>query len=459
MADYDVLIVGAGPGGYVAAIRAGQLGMRAALVERDRLGGVCLNSGCIPTKALLRNAEVVSLFRRAEEFGVSCDNLHADFGKAVERSRTVVAKLGKGVETLLKKNKVTVIKGTAIVHGNGRATVKETGETLTATSIILATGARPRGLPSLPVDGSSVITSREALELNELPASIAIVGGGPTGCEFASIFAAYGVKVTLIELLPRLLPNEDADVSQAVQRAFARQQTTVLTNTKVAQLKPGRPLNLTLEGPQGASALACDLVLVCAGIQGNVEGIGLEEVGVAVERGFVRVDDQLRTTAANVYAIGDVTGKLPLAHVAMTQGVAVVERLAGREPPLLDYALMPRAVYCSPQVASWGMTEEQARQTGRQIAVGKFPMAASGKAMAMAETQGFAKVVVDKQYGELLGAHLVGAEVTELLAELSLAKMLEGTVREVGWLTHAHPTLSETLKEAALASLGEAIHI
>ncbi len=458
MPDYDLVIVGAGPGGYVAAIRAAQLGLNTAVVERDQVGGVCLNWGCIPSKALLRNAEVVTLFKHAADYGVSYDNLRVDFGKAIDRSRGIVQRLTRGVESLLKKNKVTLVKGTALLKGNGQVEVKG-GGTLGAKSIIIATGARFRGLPSLAVDGKSIITSREALELKQLPSSVVIVGGGATGCEFAYLYAAYGVKVTVVELLPRLLPTADAEVSQALEQSFTQQGITVMTGTKVTKSAAGQPVKLSLEGPKGAQDLTSDLVLVCVGIQGNTDGIGLESAGVAVERGFITVDDAMRTSAKDVYAIGDVTGKLALAHVASAQGVAVAERLAGKEVPALDYSLMPRAVYCQPQVASWGLTEEEAKQTGRPFKVGKFPMLASGKALALGDRQGFAKVLVDAQYGEIIGAHLIGAEVTELLAELSMARMLEGTAREVGGLTHAHPTLSETVKEAALAAFGEAIHI
>jgi dihydrolipoamide dehydrogenase len=458
MPDYDLVIVGAGPGGYVAAIRAAQLGLNTAVVERDQVGGICLNWGCIPSKALLRNAEVVSLFKHAADYGVTYDNLRVDFGKAIDRSRGVVQRLTRGVESLLRKNKVTLVKGTALLKGDGQVEVKG-GGTLGAKSIIIATGARFRGLPSLAVDGKSIITSREALELKQLPSSVVIVGGGATGCEFAYLYAAYGVKVTVVELLPRLLPTADAEVSQALEQSFTQQGITVMTGTKVTKSTAGQPVRLSLEGPKGAQELTSDLVLVCVGIQGNTDGIGLESAGVAAERGFITVDDAMRTSAKNVYAIGDVAGKLALAHVASAQGVAVAERLAGKEVPALDYSLMPRAVYCQPQVASWGLTEEEAKQTGRPFKVGKFPMLASGKALALGDRQGFAKVLVDEQYGEIIGAHLIGAEVTELLAELSMAKMLEGTAREVGWLTHAHPTLSEAVKEAALAAFGEAIHI
>lgn len=459
MADYDLAVIGAGPGGYVAAIRAAQLGLSTVLIERDRVGGICANWGCIPSKALLRNAEVVSLFRRASEFGITYDNLHLDFGHAIERSRKVVEQLTKGVEFLLRKNKVTTVRGTAALRGGGRVAIRESGQEVQAKAIILATGARNRTLPVLPIGGRTVVSSREALELKDLPTSIAIIGGGATGCEFASVYAAYGVQVSIVELLPHLLPKEDTEISEAVERAFQQQGIHVMTGTRVTGARSEGKVTLSLQGASGAQELAVDRVLVAVGIQGNVEEMGLNEAGVTVEKGWVKVDEEMRTTAPNVYAIGDVTGRLPLAHVASAQGVAVVERLAGRTVPPLNERLMPRAVYCHPQVASWGLTESEARGAGLAVRTGVFPFSANGKALALGEGHGFVKVVVDERSGALLGAHLVGPEVTELLAELSMARMLEATTREVGWLVHAHPTLSEAIKEAALAATGEAIHL
>ena len=460
MPDYDVLVVGAGPGGYVAAIRAAQLGMSAAVVERDELGGVCLNWGCIPSKALLRNAEVLSLFRRAEEFGIQYDNLRYDFGAAIDRSRQVVGKLTRGVGALFKKNKVEHIKGQAVLRGPTTVEVVGSGQTLEAGHIILATGARARSVPSLPIDGEVVLTSREALERRDLPGSVVIVGGGATGCEFADIYHAYDVQVTMVELLPHLLPNEDEEVSITLERSFTNRGITLLLGARVTGLaRSGAGATLTIEASGGEQQLACDRVLVAVGAQGNIEGLGLEEVGVATEGGFIVIDDGMRTSVPTVSAVGDVTGKLLLAHVASAQGVAVAERLAGRNPPALDYQSMPRAVYCRPQVTSFGLTEQAAREAGRRFKVGKFPMRANGKALGLGEAEGFSKVLVDEEHGEILGAHIIGPEATEVLAELSLARFLEGTAREVGWLVHAHPTVSETVKEAALAALGEAIHI
>jgi dihydrolipoamide dehydrogenase len=433
--------------------------MRTALVEREGLGGVCLNWGCIPSKALLRNAEVANLFKHADEWGVTVTGLSLDYGKAMDRSRTVVDRLTRGVAGLLQKNKVTHVKGEAVLTGNDTLTVRGANQQLAAKHIILATGARALSLPGLPVDGKRVLTSREAIVLKDLPKSAAIIGGGAIGCEFASIWSAYGVQVTIVELLPRLLPTGDAEVSQVLERGFARKNIAVMTGAKVTGASVGEGVKLSLETPQGARELAVDLVLVAVGIQGNVENIGLDAAGVKTERGFITVNGQLQTSAANVYAIGDVTGKLPLAHVASTQGVSVVERLAGKETPALDYVMMPRAVYSQPQAASFGLTEEEAKQSGRDVKIGKFPMIANGKALALGERDGFVKLIVDAKYGEIIGAHMVGPDVTELLAEVSLTQMLEGTTRELGWLTHAHPSLSEAIKEAALGAFGEAIHI
>ena len=466
MADYDLVVLGSGPGGYVAAIRAAQLGMKTAIVERDAVGGVCLNWGCIPSKALLRNAEVVNLFRHAEEFGVTVNGVQADFGKAMDRSRQVVAKLTGGVSFLLKKNKVEVLSGTGVFADRNTIRVDKANRTLTTDKVIIATGARQRDLPALPIDGKVVMNSRHAIESREVPKHALIVGGGATGAEFAYLYRAYGSEVTIVELLPRLVPNEDEEVSQQLERSFSKQGIKAMTGSQVKGVQvSGSTAKATVAGPSASSGQAgetvveCDRVLVAVGVQGNVDGIGLEQAGVVTERSFVKIDEHMQTNVPGVYAIGDVTGKLLLAHVASAQGVTAVETMAGLNPPALDYALMPKATYCKPQVASFGMTEKQARDAGRSIKIGKFPFMASGKALAMGETEGFIKLVVDAEVGEVLGAHMIGAEVTELLGEVSLTRLLEGTTTELGWLVHPHPTISEMLKEAALAAEGQAIHI
>ena len=459
--QYDLLVIGAGPGGYVAAIRAAQLGMKTAVVEREALGGVCLNWGCIPSKALLRNAEVLSLLRRADDFGFQFENLKIDYSKAVDRSRSVVEQNTKGIGFLFRKNKVEHIQGDAKILSPGVVEVALEGRTIGAGNIILATGASPRAIPDLPVDGRTVITSRHALELRELPQSIVIVGAGATGMEFAYLCNAYGVDVTVVELMPRVVPNEDEEISQQLERALTREGIRFLTGSKVVGLEhteDGARLSIQRAESEEES-VQCSTVLVAVGVQGNIEGLGLEGLGVEVKSGFIQVDDRMATSVPGVYAIGDVTGKLLLAHVASAQGVTAVESIAGMDPPALDYTFMPRATYCIPQVASFGLTEAQAIEQGQSIKVGKFPFRASGKALAIGETAGMAKLVVDAEYGEILGAHLVGPEVTEMLGELSLARLLEGTTQELGWMVHCHPTLSEAIKEAALGAVGGSIHV
>ena len=458
--EYDVVVVGAGPGGYVAAIRAAQLGLKTAVVERDELGGVCLNWGCIPSKALLKNAEVLSLLHRAEEFGFQFDNLRVDYAKAVERSRQVVDRNTKGVASLLRKNKVEHIKGEATLKDSHAVQIAPEGRVIRTKNVILATGARPRSIPALPLDGDVVISSREALEMRQLPSAIAIVGAGATGVEFAYLFNAYGVTVTLVEILPRLVPNEDEEISQELEKAFCAEGITCLLGSGVTAMTPIEGgARLKIESSKGNQDIDCEKVLVAIGVQANTESLGLAGMGVELDRGFIRIDANMSTSVSGVYAIGDVTGKLLLAHVASAQGVVAAETIGGVESQPLDYVGMPRATYCLPQIASMGLTESQAREQGHEVKIGKFPFRASGKAVAIGETAGMVKLVVDKQYGELLGAHLIGPEVTELLAELSLTKLLEGTTLELGWMVYSHPTLSEVVKEAALASDGRAVHI
>ena len=454
------MVLGAGPGGYVAGIRAGQLGMKTAVVESDELGGVCLNWGCIPSKALLRNAEVLNLFHRADEFGISVDNLQVDFGKAIDRSREVVGKLTRGVGFLFRKNGVEHVKGVGTLKDRNTVAVEGTDTTLSTSNVIIATGASFVQLPSLPIDGRVVMTSREALELREVPGRVVIIGGGATGVEFAYLYRAYGAEVTIVELLPRLVPTEDEEVSTYLERAFRSQGIKAMTGSRVEGVRTeDGQTKVAVSNGTDSSEIECDTVLVAVGARGNIDGIGLEGLGVATERGYVVINDRMETNVPGVYAIGDVTGKLLLAHVASAQGVTAVEAIAGLDPPKLDYELMPRATYCHPQVASFGLTEAQARERGHSVRTGKFPFAASGKALALAESEGMVKLVIDAEVGDVLGGHMIGSEVTELLGELSLARLLEGTNKELGWLVHPHPTISEIVKEAALAADGEAIHI
>lgn len=461
MADFDVVVIGAGPGGYVAAIRAAQLGMHAAVVEDDNVGGVCLNWGCIPSKSLLRNAEVLDLVRNAAKFGISVDNLTYDYGRAFDRSRDVVRRLTGGVRYLFRKNEVAHFNGRATLQAANRIAVQgESNYTISADNIIIATGARPRHIPTIPVDGEIVLTSREALELRDMPESVAIIGGGAIGVEFADICHSYGADVTIVEMLPRLVPLEDEEISAQLEQAFRRRGIHFMTSASVGRVIVGADaasVSVTdSEGIEGV--IECEKVLIAIGVIGNVENIGLEAAGVRHERGFIAVDDHMRTSAPGVYAIGDVTGKLPLAHVASAQGVLAVETIAGLDSPPLDYSLMPRATYCRPQIASFGLTERQAVDAGYSVNIGKFPMSASGKALAMGETAGVIKLVADAEIGEILGAHIIGPEATELLGEVGLSRLLEGTTTELGWLVHPHPTISEALKEAALAAEGQAIH-
>ncbi len=467
--NYDLVVIGSGPGGYVAAIRAGQLGLKTAIIEKEALGGVCLNWGCIPSKALLKNAEILSYLNRADEFGLKMDNFHADYSVAIDRSRKVVDRNTKGVAFLLDKNKVDHIQGTGRIVGSGKVEVApnadsadpiEAKSVIEAKNIIIATGSRPRSIPPLPIDGDTVITSRESIVLSDLPSSIVIVGGGSIGVEFAYIYKMYGVEVTIVEMLPRLVPNEDEDISAQLERAFKRHRIEFLTGAVVTGVDTtGSGVKVTVDKDGAAQTLECDKVLVAIGVQPNVEDLGLETVGIATDRTGIIVDEGMATNVAGIYAIGDVTGKMPLAHVASAQAAMAVENIAGLETQPLDYTYMPRATYCIPQIASFGLTEAQAREQGKEIKVGTFNVQANGKALAMGETAGMVKLVVDAKHGELLGGHMIGPEVTELLGELSMTRLLEGTTLELGWAVHAHPSLSEMLKEAALGAQGRTIHM
>jgi dihydrolipoamide dehydrogenase len=468
---YDVVVIGAGPGGYVAAIRAAQLGLRVGLVEKEALGGVCLNWGCIPTKALLRNAEVLSLVRQGKEFGFTVTGLEADFGAAVDRSRKVSERLVKGVGVLMRNNKVEVIKGSAVVKAaNSVEVALNEGGTrrLQASNVIVATGGKARTLPGITPDGAPdggrVLTYREAIVLREVPASVVVIGAGPIGMEFAHVWHTYGADVTVVEMLPRVLPLEDEEVSAVVERAFKRRKVKVLTATRVEGLDTtDSGIQVRLTNGKGDQVLEAERVLIAIGVQPNSENLGLEKVGVRVERGHIVVDDYMRTNVPGVYAIGDVTGKLALAHVASAQGIVAVETIAGAQSGAslsegLDYEAMPRCTYCQPQVASFGLTEAQAVERGHEVQVGKFAFLANGKALSLGERDGFVKIVADAVSGEILGAHLVGPEVTELLPELVLARNWELTPEEIARSVHAHPTLAEAVMEAAHGVFGKPIH-
>jgi dihydrolipoamide dehydrogenase len=458
--EYDVLVIGSGPGGYVAAIRAAQLGLKTAVVERETLGGVCLNWGCIPSKALLKNAEILSYILRSNEFGFYFDGFHADYSVAIDRSREVVKRNVRGIAYLLKKNNIDYIEGFGILKGQGVVEISPDSRRVSAKHIIIATGSRPRSIPVLPIDGQRVITSRESIILSDLPSSIVIVGGGSIGVEFAYLYRTYGVKTTIVELLPRLVPNEDEEISQVLERSLSRLGITVMTQATVSGFDiRAKSINVNLEIDGEIRNLSCEKVLVAIGVQPNTEDLGLNELGIATANGYIQIDENMETNVAGVYAVGDVTGKLALAHVASAQGVSVVERIAGQDSQPLDYVTMPRATYCQPQIASFGLTESQANEQGYDVKIGRFNVQANGKALAMGRTEGMVKLVVDAQNSALLGGHMIGPDVTELLGELSMAAQLEGTTKELGWMVHAHPTLSEMLKEAALNVQGQAIHM
>lgn len=460
MAECDILVIGTGPGGYVAAIRAAQLGMKTIVLEKDSIGGVCLNWGCIPSKALLRNAEVLRLVQNSTEFGIEIDNFSADFGKAISRSRDVVKRLTSGVEFLLKKNNVTTILGTGQFNNEGVVEILETGETIHAKNTIIATGARPRHIPSIPVDGKIVITSKEALQLENIPENTMIIGGGAIGCEFADVYSSYGSSVTIVEMLDRLLPLEDEEISQQLERSFKRKKIKIKTGTSIDSVKiENDQAVVSFTDSKGSQEQSFDRVLLSVGIQANSDNLGLANTRIETERDYIIIDDNMQTTHEHIFAIGDVTGKLPLAHVASSQAVNVVEHIAGLNPPALDYNFMPRATYCSPQVASIGITESQAKDLGKNFSIGRFPLSANGKALGLGESSGFIKLILDEDVGEILGAHIIGAEATELLGEIAITKFLEGTNEELGFVTHPHPTISEALKEAALDATNQAIHI
>ncbi len=463
---YDVIVIGAGPAGYVAAIRGSQLGMKVALVEKEWLGGVCLNVGCIPSKALLRNAEIAYLLRkRARDFGIrGAEHLSFDYARAVKRSRQVSQRLTKGVAFLMRKNHVDVHMGTArLVDRTVVEVTPQEGKSyrLHAPHIVLATGARPFLLPGMEPDGQQVLTYREAILQERLPEKPVIIGGGAIGVEFATVWNAYGAEVTVVEMMPHLLPMEDPELGRELAKALKKRGIQVLTQHKVVKVEKGQEgVRVYMESPKGEKTVEGDQVLVAIGFRPNTQNLGLEAVGVALtEKGAIAVDERMATNVPGIWAIGDVTGKLMLAHVGSAQGILCMEAIAGKEIVPLDYAYMPRAVYSQPQVAAFGLTEAQAREQGYTVQVARFPFQANGKALALGEHEGWVKLVVNEADGELLGAQLIGPEVTELLPELTLAHMMELTPEEIARNVHAHPTLSEVLMEAAHAALGAAIHI
>jgi dihydrolipoamide dehydrogenase len=462
--SYDVVVVGAGPGGYVAAIRAAQLGLKTAIVDKQWLGGVCLNVGCIPSKALLRNADIARTLReRGKEFGFSFENLQLDFGAAVERSRKVSERLVRGVGFLMKKNNIDVHMGAARLAA--KDTVEVTGEDgdktqLKAKNIVIATGAFTATIPNVEVDGEKIVTYLEAIVQKDRPDSVIIIGAGPIGMEFSDIWNSYGTKVTVVEMLPRILPLEDEEVSAELTKQFKRRKVDLLTNHRVEKIETtDSGVRVTVKSGDEEKTLEAEQALLAIGFKPYTEGLGLDDIGVEkTERGFIKVDERMSTNVPGIWAIGDVTGELLLAHVASAMGIVCAEQIAGVETIKLDYRMMPRAVYTNPQVASFGLTEEQAKEQGYEVQVGRFNFQPNGKALGLAENHGFIKIVSDKRYGEILGAHMIGPEVSELLPELTLAQRMELTSAEIARNVHAHPTLSEVIMEAAEDVEGHSIH-
>ena len=471
--DYDLIVVGSGPGGYVAAIRAAQLGQKTAIVERESLGGVCLNWGCIPKKSLLKNADVLDLLQHAADYGFTFDNLQVDFGSAVKRSLGIVDRQTKGVGFLMRKNKIDVIEGHAqftdahtlnITPSDFKPEAK--ARTVTADKFIIATGARARDLPGVTVDGKRVLQYRHAIRPQAKPKSLIIVGAGPIGMELGYFYQTYGTAVTIIEMLDHVLPLEEADVAAEVHKAFVKKGFKIFTSARTEKFEvTDSGVNVTVKNLKDdkVETLAAEQVLISIGITPNTEKVGLDKAGVKLDqRGFIEIDANMRTNVANIYAIGDCTGKLALAHVASAQALVAAETIGGAETlpiPNEKYIFMPRCTYCKPEVASMGMTEAQAKEAGYTIKVGKFPFLPNGKAQAIEAKEGFVKIITDAKYGEILGAHLVGPDVTELLPELSLAQFMEITPAEIARTVHAHPTLSEVVMEAAHAVEGHAIHM
>lgn len=456
---FDIAIIGSGPGGYVAGIRASQLGKSVAIIEKAELGGICLNWGCIPTKALLKSAQVFDYVNHASDYGIAIGDSKIDFEGIVARSRGVAAGMSKGVEFLMKKNKITVIKGAGKLAGKGKISI-EGGETVEADHIILATGARSRELPNIKIDGTHVIGYREAMVLPKQPKEMLVIGSGAIGMEFAYFYNAIGTKVTVVEFMPRILPVEDEDVSKTMAMYFKKKGIDILTGSSVEKVDiKGNRCHVTVKTKDGEQQFECDVVLSAAGVQTNLENIGLEAMGVKTDKGKVLVDEYYRTNVPGVYAIGDIVPGPALAHVASAEGIICVEHIAGAHTEPLDYGNIPGCTYTHPEVASVGLTETQAKEKGYEILVGKFPFSASGKASAGGHKDGFVKVIFDKKYGEWLGCHMIGEGVTDMIAEAVVARKLETTGHEILKAVHPHPTMSEAIMEATAQAYGECIHL
>ncbi len=463
MSKFDIIVLGSGPGGYVTAIRASQLGFKTAIIEKESLGGVCLNWGCIPTKALLKSAQVFEYLKHADDYGLTIESYDKDFDAVVNRSRNVAGTMSKGVQFLMKKNKIEVIMGYGTLKAGKKVAVSSEDGTETvyeADHIIIATGARARELPSLPQDGKKVIGYREAMTLPKQPKKLIVVGSGAIGVEFAYFYNAMGTNVTLVEYMPRIVPVEDEEISKQMERSFTKSGIKVMTSAEVTKVdSSGKGVKATVKTDNGDEVLSADIVLSAVGIKTNIENIGLEELGIATDRDKIIVNDFYQTNLPGYYAIGDVTSGQALAHVASAEGILCVEKIAGQHVEPIDYNNVPGCTYCFPEVASVGYTEEQAKEKGFEIKVGKFPFTASGKAQAGGHTDGFVKVIFDAKYGEWLGCHMIGAGVTDMIAEAVVGRKLETTGHEILKTVHPHPTMSEAVMEAVAAAYDEVIHI
>lgn len=460
---YDLVVLGSGPGGYVAAIRASQLGLKVGVIERESLGGICLNWGCIPTKALLKSANVFEYINHAADYGITVGDASVDFNAVVKRSRGVADGMSKGIQFLFRKNKIDAIMGNGKLVGKGKVEVTDAEgkkDIVEADHIILATGARSRELPNLPIDGKKIIGYRQAMVLEKRPESMVVVGSGAIGVEFAYFYATMGTKVTIVEYMPNIVPVEDEEVSRQLSKSFRKAGINIMTESSVEAVDTsGDMCKVTVKTAKGDQVLEAEVVLSAVGIQTNLENIGLEELGINVDRGRVLVDEFYKTNVEGVYAIGDIVPGPALAHVASAEGIICVEAITGHNPEPLNYGNIPGCTYCSPEIASVGLTEKAAKEQGLEIKVGKFPFSASGKASAAGAKDGFVKVIFDAKYGEFLGAHMIGANVTEMIAEVVVARKLETTGHEIIKAVHPHPTMSEAIMEAAAAAYGEVIHL
>ena len=460
--NYDIIVIGSGPGGYVTAIRASQLGFKTAIIEKESLGGICLNWGCIPTKALLKSAQVYEYLNHSKDYGISAENIKADFNGVVKRSRDVADGMSKGIQFLMKKNKIDVIMGTAKIKAGKKVEVISDGKTTTyeGKHIIIATGARSRQLPNLPQDGKKIIGYREAMTLPKQPKSLVVVGSGAIGVEFAYFYATMGTKVTIVEFLPNIVPVEDEEVSKQLEKSFKKTGIEIMTEASVESVDTkGEGCKVNVKTKTGNIVLDAEIVLSAVGIEANISGLGLEEVGIKTDKGKIIVDNYYGTNVPGYYAIGDCVPGQALAHVASAEGITCVEKIKGLHADVIDYNNIPGCTYCQPEVASVGFTEKKAKEAGYQIKVGKFPFTASGKAKAAGASDGFIKLIFDAKYGEILGAHMIGANVTEMIAEIVALRKLESTGHELIKTVHPHPTMSEAIMEAAAAAYGEVIHL